>query len=369
MRATAVEFVHGLSDGGAETLVKEYVRLIDKTTFDPTVLVQQTNFHSTNEKEVRALGIKILPICSESVVQKTQHRFFHRSFTRRRLNSIIHEVQPNVLHVHSALLHVIVDVSDELRQTKLFYTCHSVPKRYFTGENTVEFDAAIKLIKSNNLQMIALHDQMREELNTMFGIQNTVVLRNGVDYNKFRNMEIDVAEYRQSIGIPSDAFVIGHVGRFIYIKNQTFLVDVFEEVLKRNSKAYLLMIGHGDDLSKIKARISEKNITDHVIILSHRSDIAQLLRCMDVFAFPSLFEGIPLTLIEAQVSGLKCICSDAINREALISDKTVSLPINAGKERWADLIMNSEATGICYVDPDEYDLNGVVRKLEILYQA
>lgn len=368
-RYKVVEFVHGLSDGGAETLVKEYVRLIDKTAFDPMVLVQQFNHHSTNEKEVRGLGVKVLPICSDSYVQKLLFHFFRKEYTINSLKSILRDTQPDVLHVHGQLLHYLAEISEELKQIKLFYTCHSVPERYFTGEHKAEFDAAKKLIKNNNLQMIALHDQMKEELNTMFGIQNTVVLRNGVDFNKFKDLEVNVAEYRQSIGIPSDAFVIGHVGRFIYIKNQTFLVDVFEEVLKRNNKAYLLMIGHGDDLSKIKDIIDSKKISDHVIILSHRSDIAQLLRCMDVFVFPSLFEGIPLTLIEAQVSGLKCVCSDTINCEALVSNKTLSLPLDAGKERWADSIMSSEPSGICYVEPDEYDLYGVVRKLETLYQA
>lgn len=368
MSLQAVEFVHSLSDGGAETIVKEYVRLIDKTIIDPLVLVNQLNHQSANEKEVMASGVKVLPICSDSYLQKLYYHFSRKVFTEKQLKRILSEIQPDVLHVHGQLLHSIADLSDSLKHTKLFYTCHSVAKRYFSGEYEAEFSAAKKLITNNGLQMIALHDQMREELNNLFGIENTIVLRNGVDFNKFHNIRIDTASYRESLGIPQDAFVVGHVGRFIYIKNQSFLVNVFAKVLERNPKAFLLMIGHGDDLNMITELINQKNLSARVLILSHRSDIAALLRCMDVFVFPSLFEGIPLTLIEAQVSGLRCICSNAINHEAIISERTVSISLNAGVDSWAELVMDSQATGTAYVDPNAYDMNCVVKNLEALYQ-
>ena len=102
------------------------------------------------------------------------------------------------------------------------------------------------------------------------------------------------------------------------------------------------------------------------MILSHRTDVNEILRAMDVFVFPSLYEGLPLALIEAQVSGLRCIVSDAVPPEAFRSERVIALSLENPK-KWADTILNDSVTGVSYGDLEDYDMNKEIKYLETLY--
>jgi glycosyltransferase involved in cell wall biosynthesis len=105
------------------------------------------------------------------------------------------------------------------------------------------------------------------------------------------------------------------------------------------------------------------------MILSNRSDIPELMRAMDVFVFPSLFEGLGIVLIEAQVSGIRCIVSDTVPKEAFRSDLTVAVSLNQSPSEWCDVILDESIKGECYGDLDEYDMNKEIKRLEKLYEG
>lgn len=160
--------------------------------------------------------------------------------------------------------------------------------------------------------------------------KNITIMPCGIDISKF-NPNFKDHNLRQQIGIPNDAFVIGHVGRFVEAKNHSFLIDVFNEVSQKNDNAYLVLVGNGPLLIKIQKKVEELGLKDKVKFLGLRKDVPILmLNIFDIFLFPSLWEGLPLTLVEAQLSGLYCLASKEITPQVdigLVKFLKISDPI------------------------------------------
>lgn len=115
-----------------------------------------------------------------------------------QIKKIIKKEKPNIIHAHMDVLKYLSSIKKSLNGIKLFYTCHSLPRRWLTN-NGLEYLAAKELIKNNNLQIIALHDQMRLEINQMFGIESTIVLNNGIDFTKFSKVAEEKNEIREKL--------------------------------------------------------------------------------------------------------------------------------------------------------------------------
>lgn len=361
-----IEYISNLGDGGAETLVREYVRLIDRNRFDPIVVIMRGDGTSANRRIVEEERVPIIEIFPRwNILVRIWKKLFGRWYIPYRLRQIILKENASVLHMHLMVLKHVPYLGKMLDDLRLLFTCHNVPEKVFEGERVTEKDAARKLIKEQGMQLIALHDEMADELNKMFDVQNTAVIRNGIDFKRFRSVPISSAEKRMELGIPQDAYVVGHVGRFAEQKNHPFLVETFIEVAKQRSDAYLLMVGAGDT-SAVEQRLKESDLGDRYKILSHRSDVNEIMRTMDVFVFPSLYEGLGIVLIEAQVAGLRCIVSEAIPQEACMLKTVVSLPLGNPKE-WADTILDETIIGEAHGNIDDYDMNKEIKHLEELY--
>ena len=361
-----IEFVYGLEDGGAETLVKDYALLIDKKAFDLSVVVIRNSRSTANVRALQKGNIQVTPVFQHwNLFTKAVFLLFGRWYVPYRLRKIIRKEKPQALHVHMALLRYLPGIGRGLDGIRLFYTCHSIPSAYFGSKRRSDKKAAEYLIRHNKLQLIALHEDMAKELNAMFGVDNTVVIRNGIDFSRFRDLQLTSSDKRRALGIPQDAFVLGHVGRFMKPKNHPFLVEIFNAVAKRNKDAFLLMLGLGDT-SYVESKLAEYGLADRYMILSNRSDVNEIMRTMDVFVFPSLYEGLPLVLVEALVSGLRCIASDTINKEAFLTEDTISLPLGSA-EKWADVILDNTIKSDYHGCLDDYDMNKEILRLQKLY--
>lgn len=367
-KCKVIEYLEGsLSDGGAETLVKDYCLLLDKKIFEPIILVDWIFKDSANYNRLKNSEVEIISLYpSYSIFWRIVNKYFRRQYITYKLRKSIKKTKPNVLHIHLAALKYVYAVRDQLNGVKLFYTCHSEPWFYF--DNMPEEEAcARKLIKENRLRLIALRPDMAETLNEKFGITNTSVIRNGIDFDRFKNLKQTRDEVRKSLSISLSSFVVGHIGRFNKEKNQSFLVDVFAEIKKKKHDSILLMIGVGDYEEKIRRKIRDLCLEDSVIILSHRTDIPELLHAMDVFVFPSLYEGFPIALLEVQAVGLRCIVSNTINSEVFLTDLVVPLSLNDSPEKWAETAVNPEIKGMSKNRLDEYDIRKSLKVLEHTY--
>lgn len=189
-----------------------------------------------------------------------------------------------------------------------------------------------------------------------------ILLNNGVPLEKFRyNKEIR-QKLRRKLKI-EDKFVIGHIGRFTEQKNHKFLLDVFKEYLKINSHSILMLIGDGplkDDVINYAQKIE---VQDKIMYLGLRNDTNELYQCMDCFVFPSLYEGMPNTVIEAQTSGLRCVISDTITKDVKLTTRVDFCSLKDIKD-WINKITESKDREETYKQIKEqgYDIQDVGKK-------
>lgn len=201
--------------------------------------------------------------------------------------------------------------------------------------------------------------------------ENFIVYNNAIDVESFKfNNEIR-DEIRIELGI-EDKFVIGHVGRFNTQKNHIFLINVFNEVYKRNKDSILLLIGEGELENDIRNRVNELQLDKNVKFLGIRKDMNKIYQGMDLFVLPSLFEGLPVSGIEAQATGLKCIFSDTITRETTLTDNTQYLSLNMELSRWAEEFLKwnnnyRRADSSYKIKSGGYDIKTQAKKLQDFY--
>ncbi len=165
------------------------------------------------------------------------------------------------------------------------------------------------------------------------------IWKNAIDCEKFR-FNLDVRQkMREEIGISDGEVTIMHVGNFTLPKNHPFIIDVFEEYQKRNARSILVLVGSDTpvehNMEHIKQIVNEKGLQKKVIFLGTRKDIPELLQAADVFLFPSLFEGFPGGVLEAQAAGLPCIISDRITKEVMLLDSTKMYSLETPITEWA----------------------------------
>lgn len=169
---------------------------------------------------------------------------------------------------------------------------------------------------------------------------NYIFLPNAIDTDKYRFSKETAETYRKIFGLQGK-FVLGHVGRFHEAKNHMFLLNIFAKVLEKRSDAVLLLVGDGELRSEIEYKIRELGIENQVILTGSREDVPQLLQAMDIFVFPSRWEGLPVTVVEAQAAGLPCLISDKITTDVDLSALVNRLPID-DSNIWAEAILNSD---------------------------
>lgn len=364
-----IELVYALYDGGAENIAREYAGILNKEKFSTTIVTVLNMKTTANYRRAVKAETRIRSVYKDcSLVSKVRFRLFGVRAVSKKLKRIIEEENPDVIHIHSALLKFFVPISESLKGINLFYTCHSNPSSFFAGKNASEKPAAEFLIKSNGLRLVALHDKMRIELNEMFCVDNTVTIKNGVNFQVFKPDEESRVQTRKELGISEDEFVIGHIGRFAKVKNHSFLIDVFNEVYKKKSNASMILVGNGPLGEEIKEKIEALGLSDKVKMLEHRTDTAELLTAMDVFVFPSFYEGLPVTLVEAQATGLRCVVSDRINPESFLTEKTIPMSIEESAAKWAEIVLDSSATNDVYDDLNTFDISREIKKVESLYK-
>lgn len=363
-----MEYLEGsLSDGGAETLVKDYVMFLDKALFNPIILVDWVFKESANYQRLKDAGVEIVSFYpTYSVFWRAVNKFFRNRYINWKLKKILRKISPDIIHAHLACLNHLEAVKGSLEGIKLFYTCHSEPWFYF-DKMKYEEKAAESLIRDCGLRLIALRDDMKEELDARFGVNDTIVIKNGIDLSSFHSSKENGLRKRMELSIGSSSFLVGHVGRFSKEKNHAFLLDVFDAILKVHEDSHLVLIGDGELEAQIREKIVRLGIDTKVTILSNRTDVPDLLNMMDVFVFPSLFEGLGMALVEAQAVGVRCVVSKNINPEAFVSNLVVVESLDDSAEKWACDALDGSLFGPFENRISEYDIRHEIKKLEHLY--
>lgn len=164
---------------------------------------------------------------------------------------------------------------------------------------------------------------------------------NAIEAAKYTFRQENRDRIRKELKI-ENKFVIGHVGRFDFMKNHKFLLEVFEEVVKEHKDSVLMLLGDGSLKQEIQELVKQKKLQDKVLFMGNRKNVNDYFQAMDYFVFPSLFEGLPGTVVEAQAAGLKCLIADTITKEVVFSDMVKRLSLEKTAKEWADYVLRTK---------------------------
>lgn len=278
------------------------------------------------------------------------HTSFWKSFLVEEI-AIRCGIPEIIVHAHSTR----IDISDDEKR-KQAEEIHEMRKKQFNISLATDFCAC-----SNLAGDWLFGDQIPRD--------RIKIMKNAVNIEKFIFNKKVREKYRHDLGL-EDCFVIGNVGRFVYPKNQEFLIEVFAEVCKKVKNARLVLVGTGMLEGKYKETVKKLKIEDKVIFLGNRDDVSNLLQAMDLFCLPSRFEGLGIALIEAQASGLKCIGSEEVPEEALVTDNIKVIQLMADK--WSESIIeasNEYERKNMYDELTEagYNIKSQIKNVENLY--
>ncbi len=252
----------------------------------------------------------------------------------KKLSEIIKKGNYDVVHIHgnSALMQIDLEaIKKSKSDCKVIVHSHNTTCSHMTLHKLL-----YKRFSKSYDYAIACSDKAGEWL---FGNSEYMVLKNAVDTDRFSFNHEARSEFRKKLGISEKTFVAGHVGLFNEQKNHTFLIDIFYELQKKNPDSVLLLLGEGHLQEQIKDKIKQLKIEDKVIFTGNVSDTENYYSVMDAFVMPSLHEGLPLTLVEAQCSGLPCIISDTITKSVNLTKNIEFLSLDDTSVKWADEIL------------------------------
>ncbi|RIX52636.1 glycosyltransferase family 1 protein [Paenibacillus nanensis] len=352
-----------MNRGGAETLLMNLYRNVDRSLVQFDFL---TSKEGVFDDEIRRLGGRVHRI---PYIDQAGHRGYRRAlrdFFRSRRDEY------DIVHAHMDRMSGFV-----LRAAQLA----GVPVRIAHSHNTrSEGSLAARLYKRYAGLYIGISATHRFACSSaaakwLFPMKKNeaVLLKNGIDPEKFAYSQAVRASVREELGLSESTYAIGHVGRFNAQKNHAQLLEIFGGVQRRIPNSVLLMAGDGPLRQEMERKASELGITEQVRFLGVREDVERLLQAFDAFVFPSHHEGLPVTLVEAQASGLPCYISDAISREADLGLGLVHFLSNrlhddyiariaAGRERQSD----RSSASLCLAEAG-YDIRATARWIQDYY--
>lgn len=316
--------------GGLESMIMNYYRHIDREKVQFDFLVHRQE-RAAFDDEIESLGGRIYRLPRLVPWSKSYLSALNRFFEEHP--------EYKVVHVHQdCLSSVILKAAAQ----------HHIPVRIAHSHNANQdknLKYPIKLWYKRSIPKYAtnLFACGKDAGDWMFSGAPYQIINNAIDAAAYAYEPEKRAEMRCQLGL-TDELVVGHVGRFNQQKNHPFLLEVFAALLKKEPHAVLLLVGGGEDMPKIQAKAQALGVAEHVRFLGIRSDVADLMLAMDVFVFPSLYEGLPVTMVEAQAAGLPCIISDKVPPECILTNGLVDvLPLSAEPKTWAATILEKRA--------------------------
>lgn len=320
-----------MNRGGLETMLMNYYRKLDKDKIQFDFMVHREE-RGDYDDEIEAMGGKIYRM--PSIRPGNYRKYF------KKLDEFF-KCHPEYKVVHS---HINENSGFVLKYAKKYgIECRIAHSHQ--SDLKIDYKYPFRLYGRAHLKnankFFACGDRAGKWL---FGNKKDItILNNAVDTDSFVYNESLRNKVRKELNI-YDKFAIGHVGRFQPQKNHKFLIEVFNEIYKQNKDAVLLLIGTGDLYDEVRKQVEELELQHAVKFLGLRTDIPELMQGMDLFLFPSLFEGLPVVLVEAQSSGLKCVTSTGVTKESNITDSVEFINIDLGAKYWADKILNMNKT-------------------------
>jgi glycosyltransferase involved in cell wall biosynthesis len=327
-----------MNRGGAETLIMNLYRNIDRRNIQFDFLVH-THEEGDYDGEIKRLGgrIYVLPLPNEVGVK----------VYKKGLSKVLESNGPfKAVHSHVHYFSgIILSVSKKLKVPIRIAHSHTTSDGKNSTIRRVLYRKYMSfLINKNSTNLFSCSDKASSSL---FGSRSLVDKRlkrisNGVDLNLFENNKDRKREILDTLNIDENDTIIGHVGSFTYPKNHKLMIEIFALLKIHIANAKLVLVGDGPLKETILQDIKAKGLEKSVFMLGVREDVPDIMSIFDVFLFPSIYEGLPTVLIEAQASSLRCIISDNITKEIDMGLGLInSVGINENKTVWIEAILNA----------------------------
>jgi glycosyltransferase involved in cell wall biosynthesis len=323
--------VGGLNRGGVETWLLHIFRHIDRSKYQFDFLVH-TEEPCSYDDEVRSLGARVIPCPSPSRPVRYVHNLLH----------ILRELGPfDCVHSHVHHFSGLVLTVAQWAGVRMRISHSHLDTHRERGRKFYRF-ATSKMIRIGATAGLAVS---RPAARSLFGENWQAdprwrISRLGINLEPF-SRPVDSSQARAELGISPDAFVIGHVGRFSPQKNHSFLLEIAKHVCAMSPYARFVLVGDGPLRNAMEGKANDLGISENIVFTGVRGDIVRLVKgVMDVFLLPSLFEGFPLVLIEAQAAGLPCIIADTISSETdIVPELITRLSLAESVRTWAQFVV------------------------------
>lgn len=357
-----LQIVNHMGVGGIQAFIMNVYRNIDKNKVQFDFLLNQ-NIKESYVNEIEALGghIFYVPARREGIHKNRaaldaffsmhpEYRIVHMhestlSYIEPLIYAKKHGVQVRIIHSHStkangSALNAILHTINKQRISQIathFFSCGNLAGKWFYG--------GTRLAKKHE------------------------VINNGIKISDYRFDEDMREKKRKELCVPPETYVVGHVGRFNTVKNHSFLIDVFCEILRRRDDSVLCLAGDGPLRSEIENKCNELGIIDRIRFLGNRKDINELLQAFDILMMPSLYEGFPVAVLEAEACGLPIVLSDTITREVCIKENIRLCSLSDSAAEWAKVAMSNSDyvldNSVLY--EKRYDIQNTVNRLMEIY--
>ena len=354
-----LQMIGSLNVGGSQTMILNIYRNIDRTKMQFDFVLDHPN-ETYFAEDVKALGAKIYTMpgfngSNAAEIKRDWNNFFYMHPEYKVLHS----------HVRSyASLYLPVAKKHGVKTI-----IHSHSTSNGTGAMAMAKNALQYPLKKQADILMACSTEAGRWLYGEKAMQSDkyVFMPNGVDLERFSYNAEARKRLRKELGLEGK-FVVGHVGRFMADKNHGFLVEAFAKLHEQEPNSTLLLVGEGALQLQTAQKAVQLGVAEDVIMTGNRNDVAELLSAMDVFAFPSIREGLPVTLIEAQAAGLPCLISENVSPDVDVSKLAKRLPIDA-PERWAEEMLKKQERMDVKTDIIKagFDVKDSAKKMQELY--
>ncbi len=371
MKVKVLIFVDRLLVGGIQVFIKNVIEHIDREKFQIELLVLDDGNEYPLETTLKKQGI-IIHKLDNVWIRHPQDLITHSKEIKRFFKE---HNDYSVVHMNSGSKNYPV-----LKYAKQY----GIPMRIAHSHN-IDFQTSSK---SQKLLGNYMKFYLKKYATDYFGCskkagewlfgkkivkqQNFKVIPNAIDYELFKPNINMRDEIRSMLNVSEDELVLGHVGRFTHQKNHEFLIEIFKSVLQSNPKAKLLLVGEGELQESIKKRVNELEIEEKVIFAGFQKNVNEYMQAMDVFVFPSKFEGLGIVLIEAQANGMLCFASEnVIPDEAKVSSVLEFISLEESYEYWAKKILmadNFKKNTFQEIKNKGYIIEDMVQVVEKLYE-
>lgn len=365
-----LHIIGGMDRAGAETFLRNILLNMPRGKYEfgiLTFLEPQNGEKYAYQEELEKIGVKFYHI--------KDTRFTHPLRFREQIAKVVREKHYKIIHSHNDFMSaLLLNAAKKGGAKTLISHAHSTSNARVNSplKRFWEFILIKKLRKVAHIKL-ACGEAAGEYL---YGKKKDfTIIPNGIDLSTFAFNTDARATYRTAHKIGENTIVLLNIGRLETVKNQSFLIDVFEKIASKNPDSALFIVGNGSLKSALKQKIKSSSHADKIFLKDAQPNTSELYSMADYFLLPSLFEGLPMVSVEAQASGLPCFFSKNVSKEANIQKKAVFLPIE-NPEKWAMAVLSTKKQDLKSRknawrsdNISLFDISKSAEKLERIYDA